>query len=483
MLNLQIELPRIDTGPFVFGATKSAKQAMSFAAFIREVNPRFQFYAHAERLITVLQRVADGELDRLLVFMPPRHSKSETVSRLFTAYYLYRYPERWVGLNSYAAELAYTLSRNARENYTAAGGLLNEAAYAVRHWETQAGGGLWAAGVGGPITGKGFHLGVIDDPLKNAEEASSATVREKQKDWYRSTFYTRAEPNAAIVVIQTRWNEDDLSGWLLNEEQAGDHEAEGWHIVNMPAIAEEAHPNFPASCTVEPDDRAPGEALCSERYPLARLRKIMQRIGSYFWNALFQQRPTALEGGLFKRGWFDVVGAVPGVARRVRYWDKAGTQDGGDYSCGALLAADGDGVFYVVDVVRGQWSALERERIIRQTAEMDGRDVPVWVEQEPGSGGKESAQATIRSLAGWAVHAERVTGDKLTRAQPFAAQCEALNVKLVRGSWNAAYLEELELFPNAKHDDQIDASSGAFAKLAQPDGLSAGQLVGMFRHW
>lgn len=469
MLGLTLELPKVNTGPFIFGTPERAKQTLSFAEFIREVNPRFQFYAHAKQLIAVLQRVADGEIDRLLVFMPPRHSKSETVSRLFTAYYLYRYPARWVGLNSYAAELAYTLSRNARENYVTGGGLLNEDAYAVRHWETQAGGGLWAAGVGGPITGKGFSLGVIDDPLKNAEEAASTTAREKQKDWYRSTFYTRAEPDAAIVVIQTRWNEGDLSGWLLSEEESGDHEPERWHVVNMPAIAEEKPREFPASCTVESDARPKGAALCPERYPMARLKKIEQRIGQYFWGALYQQRPTALEGGLFKRSFFDIVGAAPADARRVRYWDKAGsTGQDSDYTAGVLMAVDADGVYTVQDVVRGQWSALERERIIRQTAELDGRDVPIWVEQEPGSGGKESAQATVRSLAGWRVYAERVTGDKLTRAQPFAAQAEARNVRLVRGGWNSVFLDELTMFPNGRHDDQCDAASGAFAKLARP---------------
>lgn len=156
-------------------------------------------------------------------------------------------------------------------------------------------------------------------------------------------------------------------------------------------------------------------------------------------------------------------------SQRVRYWDKAGTLNG-DYTCGVLMSTDSNGVFYVEDVVRGQWSALERENIIRQTAEMDRAkygdgNVTIWQEQEPGSGGLESAQATTRNLAGHNVRTERVTGDKETRAMPFAAQCEALNVKLVAGDWNAAYLNELTSFPYGAHDDQVDSSSGAFNKL------------------
>ncbi len=153
-----------------------------------------------------------------MVFMPPRHSKSETVSRLFTAYYLYRHPERFVGLASYGADLAYTLSRAARDNFVKACGQLSKAAKAVKQWLTSTGGGLWAAGVGGPATGKGFHLGVIDDPIKDAEEAASDKIRQRNKDWLSSVFQTREEPGGAIVVLQTRWHEDDLSGYLLSME-------------------------------------------------------------------------------------------------------------------------------------------------------------------------------------------------------------------------------------------------------------------------
>src|SRR6185437_13694072 len=283
---------------------------LSFREFVDLVNPRYRWYRHCVILAEVLQRVADGEIKRLMVFEPPRHGKSELVTRLFAAYWAYRFPHQWVGINSYGAELAYTLSRAAQEYYLRAGGAIKASASAVKHWETPEGGGMWAAGVGGPITGKGWHLGIIDDPTKNAEEARSATIRASQREWYTSTFYTREEPNIETeepdgveVVIQTRWHEDDLAGWLLSQEDP-DEEPERWHIVSFPAIAEAKPQRFPATCTVEPDFRQPGEALCPERRPIHKLVKIAKRIGSYFWNALYQQSPQPSEGTKFKRAWF-----------------------------------------------------------------------------------------------------------------------------------------------------------------------------------
>ncbi len=441
---------------------------LTFRQFIERVAPKFKFYPHIEKLIEVLQQVADGGITRLMVFMPPRHGKSETVSRLFSAYYLYRYPHRWVAITSYAAELAFTLSRNSRENYTEAGGAISADAFAVKHWESGKGGGLWATGVGGPATGKGFHLGVCDDPLKNSEEAGSETIREKQKDWWRSTFSTREEPGGAVIVIMTRWHEDDLAGWLLSRE-VGSDEPERWHVVNMPAVAEDRPLSFPATCTVEPDERQPGEALCPERYNADKLRRIMHRMGSYFWAALFQQRPAPRDGEMFRRQWFSIVQALPAGCRFVRYWDKAGTAGDGAYSAGVLMAVSPDGRFFVVDVQRGQWSFGQREIVILQTAHIDQqryREVSIWVEQEPGSGGKESAERTVQNLAGFTARAEPVTGDKELRAGPLAAQAEVGNVSLLLGDWNGKYLDELAAFPNGTYKDQVDASSGAFNKLA-----------------
>lgn len=457
----------------------SPDRPLSFTEFIALVNPRYQFYRHCEELIGVLQRVADGELARVLISLPPRHSKSETVSRLFSAYYLYRHPERWVAIASYGADLAYTLSRAARENFQRGGGLLHKAASAVKHWQTRAGGGLWAAGVGGPATGKGFHLGIIDDPIKDAEQAGSEVIRAKQQDWFGSVFSTREEPRGAIVILQTRWHEADLTGYVLQLEQ---DEPEGWYIVNLPAIREaDDAPSYPATCTVHPDWREDGEALCPERYPLERLQRLARRIGDYFFGALFQQRPRPRDGGMFKRG-VEIVAAVPSDVTRVRYWDKAGARPGrGDYTAGVLLAYHRPTTtWYVEDVVRGQWPADERNQVIRQTAELDratyGR-VRIWIEQPPGLA-KEATEAVIKVLKGFAAFGNPVKGDKVERAEPLAAQWQAGNVKVVLGPWNKAYLEELASFPTGAHDDQVDATAGAFEIHERPPTAAGGLAMG-----
>lgn len=463
-----ITLPKINTGPFDFsskGKPTRPERPLTFASFVDLVtNGKYQWYPHCVRLAQVLQRVADGQLTRLMVFMPPRHGKSELVSRLFSAYFLYRYPGKWVGINSYAADLAYTFSRAARDNYTFAGGELSGNAYAVKHWETDEKGGLWAAGVGGPITGKGFHLGIIDDPVKNAEDASSEIKRQKDKDWFDSTFSTREEPGASIVVIQTRWHEDDLSGYILDKEA---DDAEAWHIVHFEGIKTDEKLKYPPTCTVEADPREIGEPLSPKRYGLEKLKKFKRRLGDYYFGALFQQRPKPREGNMFKRAWFKISDRPPGkVIKRVRYWDNAGTQDGGAFTCGVLMTLCDNDTYFLEDVVRGQWSAYERERTKLQTAQIDGRAVAIWTEQEPGSGGKESAENTIKMLKGHTARADRVTGDKVIRAEPFSAQCEAGNVYLKRAPWNRGYLERITAFPNTALKDDTDASSGAFNKLA-----------------
>jgi len=421
-----------------------------FGAWLYEVTPAFTWDApHLDFVRQRLEAIERGELNRLMIYLPPRHGKSELATVRYPVWRMQRDPSLSVIVGAYNVTLAQLFSRKSRAiagRYLA----LGDERKTADEWETEQGGIFRAAGVGSGVTGRGARLIVIDDPVKSREEANSPAYRERVWNWYRDDLYTRLEPGGAIILIMTRWHEDDLAGRILASE-----DGPNWTVVSLPALAEDD----------DPLGRQPGAALWPARFDEVDLERIRTVLGTRSFTALYQQRPTALEGGLFKRAWFDIVPAVPAQARRVRYWDKAGTDADGDYTAGALIAMDGDGLYYVADVVRGQWSALERERIIRQTAELDGHDVPIWVEQEPGSGGKESAEATIRALAGWSVRAERVTGDKLTRAQPFAAQCEARNVKLVRADWNAAFLDELTMFPNGRHDDQVDASSGAFAKL------------------
>ena len=190
-------------------------------------------------------------------------------------------------------------------------------------------------------------------------------------------------------------------------------------------------------------------------------------MSEYAISGQLQQRPAPRGGGMFQIDKFQTVGAInkKEILRSVRYWDKAGTEDGGAFTAGALVHKMGDGSFIVADRVKGQWSAGKRERIIRQTAEVDGKEVNVWVEQEPGSGGKESAENTIRGLAGYRVRADKVTGAKEVRAEPYANQVEIGNVFLKKAEWNRDFIHEHESFPVGKYKDSVDATAGAFNKL------------------
>ena len=448
---------------------------LTFRDFIGRVSNRYQWYRHCAVLADILQQVADGKIKRLLVFTPPRHGKSETISRLFTAYFLHRYPDRWVGLSSYSADLANTLSRNARDNYRLAGNTIKADAAGVQHWETGQGGGLWACGAGGPATGKGAHLLVVDDPIKNAEEAASEVIRAKLQDWWNSTWYTREEPwsdtdpNGAMILVQTRWHEDDLAGWLLSEEKDAEEEEdrERWHILNMPAIAEDPEPDqFPKSCTLAPDWRKTGEALCPERRPIEKLQKIAARIGGYFFDSLFQQRPTAREGEFFKVSKLETIEAAPANLTLCRGWDLASTEGGGAYTSGVLIGTDAKGIWYVLDVVRDQWSTDDVETQLISTARSDGVNVSIHLPQDPGQAGKKQATSLVRMLAGFGVKTEPASGSKETRAFAFSAQVNVGNVKIVKGAWNKAFIEELRQFPRGKYQDQVDSASDAFNELA-----------------
>lgn len=430
-------------------ATPSPHTAVDFRSWNGLVSPRWNWsWPHLAYLQMQLDRVTSGEIKRLLIQMPPRHGKSETATVRYPVYRLAKNPETRVIVGAYNATLAAKFSRKARRVAQVAAVRLNEERTAVEDWETSAGGGMRAVGVGGGVTGQGGDLVIIDDPVKSREEAESEVYREKVWQWYTDDLYTRLEPGAALVLIMTRWHMDDLAGRILTSDDAGH-----WTVIDLPALA------------VENDalGRAEGAALCPERYDEAALASIRLVVGEYGFASLYQQDPRPREGNMFPRQRAIIVDAAPAIADRVRYWDKAGSLDG-DFTAGARLASAG-GLIYVEDMVHKRLGSDERNKLMRQTAELDGIGVRGWVEQEPGSGGKESAEASIRNLAGFPYRAETATGDKAVRADPFAAQWQAGNVRLVRGSWNKAYLDEMEAFPSGKHDDQVDASSGAFNKL------------------
>lgn len=253
---------------------------------------------HWKLIADKLMRVERGEIKRLMIFSPPRHGKSELGTIHFPAWYMMRNPDRRVILTSYAANLADTFSRRIRaifrdHAYNLFGVSIASDSAKVDEWDIEGHHGkLIAAGVGGPITGQGASLLIIDDPLKNAEEANSPTMRQKIWDWFVSTAYTRLEPDGAIVLTLTRWHEDDLAGRLM--KQMGEEDGEHWEILNLPALAE----------AKDPLGREVGEALWPSRFNVQTLLRIKRAVGSYVWSALYQQRPQDLHGGGFKAFWF-----------------------------------------------------------------------------------------------------------------------------------------------------------------------------------
>ncbi len=667
--------------------------------------------------------ISTGAIKRLIISMPPRHGKSSCVSQYFPAWYLGTFPDRRAILASYEADFAASWGRKVRDLLEEHGSeffgvsLRRDSSSADRWDLADHLGGMNTAGVGGPLTGKGADILIIDDPIKNAQEANSPTIRERHKDWWQSTAYTRLEPGGAALVMccmtgdtsvlmatgdekplrdirpgdrvatyesgkvsvstvrnwikngpdlvyeirmksgiiakanarhpflveeggetkwrrtdtlkkgsvivrvigangrvshapqkgvtrqsvakecahrttesidgnpdfghlrsilglgvkricdaatglasrnmtgswlskaafvpsasslppqrthartinftsiiatiakrlggfsattvtlpsvterlrkpsspplstyeitrdtvvevvasgiedvfdveiertanfiadglvshNTRWHEDDLPGWLMAEAKGG---GDQWDVLNLPALAVEN----------DPLGRQPGEALWPERYPAERLVEIRKALGEYWFSALYQGRPTPRSGGMFQREWMGIVEVAPVASNRVRFWDMASSPKG-DYTVGVKMARTTAGVFHVEDVVRGRWTPHERDAVILQTAQLDGKATQIWIEQEPGSAGVSVIAVMVRMLAGYVIRGERATGDKSTRAGPMAAQCEAGNVKLVAGAWNRDYIEELTLFPFGQHDDCVDASSGAFNKLA-----------------
>ena len=439
-------------------------RVLNFREFVDKVYPRYQWYRHCQVLANVLQRVANGDLRRVMVFMPPRHGKSVLVSKLFPGYLLYRYPEKWVGLNSYAAELSYTFSRAARNAYVDVGGVMRSDAAAVKNWETPQGGGCWAAGVGGPITGKGFgSSGIIDDPIKNAKEALSITIKSGHQDWYGSTFYTRAEPDAPILMVATRWAEDDLPGWILRQES--EDEPEHWHIVNFEAIKEDFPQAFPATCTVEPDWRSPGEALCPERFDIAKLNRLRKRLGEYFFQALYQQRPAPLEGGLFKRSWWKYYKVAPSDFDMViQSWDCAFKETKtSDYVVGQVWGKRG-GQFYLLDQVRDRTDINGTLQAIRMlSAKWPNASAKLVEDKANGSAVIDLLKREIPGLI--PIEPE---GGKLVRAIAIAPYVEAGNVFLpdpAIAPWIGDYVQEFSTFPNGSNDDQCFVAGTRIATL------------------
>jgi predicted phage terminase large subunit-like protein len=327
------------------------------------------------------------------------------------------------------------------------------------------GGNRFSTSVGGTLTGFHGDINIWDDPL-NPEEAVSDKDRETANRWIDGTLSTRKTNKkvSTTIGIMQRLHQDDPTGHLLAKKKKNLR-----HICLPGEIKNYGKQLSPP----ELKDKYIDDLLDPKRMDWKVLRDMEADLGQYGYAGQIGQDPTPPGGGMFKVDHLQTIRIAElddmrkYIVQSVRYWDKAGSANTGAWTVGVLMHKLANGKFVIEDVKRGQWAAEVRESLIRSTAEADGRKVWVYMEQEPGSGGKDSVQASIRGLAGFAVYADRPTGDKAFRADPFAVQVNNDNVMMLQAEWNAGYVEELRFFPFSTYKDRVDASSGGFMKLTE----------------
>jgi len=461
------------------GAEVSLKLYIEQAWHVVEPSTPFVGGWHLDAISEHLQACSTGEIKRLIINIPPRHMKSLAVCVFFPTWVWINEPtSRWL-FSSYAQDLSTRDSLKCRrliqsEWYQSIWGdryeITSDQNQKTR-FENNYTGVRLSTSVDSLACGEGGDYIVVDDP-HNTKQAESELKRNNVLLWWDEVMSTRLNnPRTGVkIIVMQRLHEQDLTGHILEKELDYEH-------LCLPA---EFEGGTRCKTRLFTDPRTSnGEVLWDGIYNKQALGILKRELNaevdesgntiteSYAVAGQLQQRPAPRGGGMFKVENFRTINIVDPkeIQRTVRYWDKAGTEDGGCATAGVLIHRMKNGSFIVADRVKGRWSVGRREKRIRLTAEMDGKGVHVWVEQEPGSGGKESAENTIRNLAGWRVKADKVTGDKVVRAEPYADQVEISNVFLLKGDWNKDFILEHESFPVGKEKDSVDATAGGINKL------------------
>lgn len=464
-------------------AIRIEKAKLSYKHYVSYVRPGYHWSTGHEWVAAKLQKfyedVKRAKLERvpgprLMLFLPPRWGKSELTSRLYPGWILGKEPDWNVGIVSYGAELAEELSADARrivldDEYAAIFGRtynpdagssveLDRQSKAVNHWRIAGRrGGVRAVGVGGALTGRGFDVLQIDDPVKGREEADSELERERLGKWYRGTLRTRLEPGAGILLIQTRWHFDDLAGRLLSAA-AENPKTDQWEVVSLPALAEE-------------DDvlgRVLGEPLDPFRFDLADLEVIRASDEREFW-AQYQQRPTPDEGDVFQRGWFNWEYPAPAVSIRAplfQYWDtahgKRNPQRKGDRSVCGTWRFEGNR-YRLVHLWVGRPDYPTLKRTAYELAAAFHPKAIVIEDHASGQSLIQDMRQTALPVLGWKTRNE----SKTERAKAVAPLWQAGKGLLSVPKEHAeVFIREHLQFPHGKHDDVVDMSSMALAHMA-----------------
>jgi predicted phage terminase large subunit-like protein len=464
---------------------------------------QFQRSWHIEAICEHLEAVADRQIKRgLLINIPPRHMKSLAANVFFPAWAWAQNPnpendptykfqirkKSWRGPGVKFMHLSYEGGLATRDG-TRCRRIIEWPDYQrlwgdrvrmlpdqreKRRFGNRAGGSRLSTSEHGVITGEGADIIVFDDPHNVKKIGGDSDVaREATLRFWDEALPSRISPQVGVfVVIMQRVHERDLSAHILSTEM-------GWTHLCLPAVYESNHPTPIKTAVVRKvtnkvwqDPREPGEPLWPERFPLEALQQIAkdEQMSSHVAAGQLQQRPSAREGGMFKRQWFDnPVKFAPEGLQLVRSWDLASTSDAkADFSVGILMGFNPQSrAIYIFDVVRGQWTPAEVENKIKSTALFDGEETRIRLPKDPGQAGKFQAGYLVGQLQGYSVSTEAEQGDKGYRANPLAAQCEHGFVKLVQGAWNQAFIDELCAFPNGAHDDQVDAAAAAFRALVR----------------
>jgi predicted phage terminase large subunit-like protein len=415
-------------------------------AFTQYTNQSYEAAPHHELIAEALERVERGECKRLMIAMPPRHGKSELASRRFPSFYMGRNAGKQIIAASYNGDLANDFGRDVRNIVDSPefGALfdvrLAQDSKAANRWHTDKGGMYVAAGVGTAITGRGADVLLIDDPFKDRQEADSELQRQRVWDWYTSTAYTRLMPDGAIVVINTRWHDDDLSGRLLAEQETG---GDKWEVLSLPAIDDEGAPLWPAW------------------YPLERLEQIRSVLPARDWNSLYQQNPIPDDGDYFKADWFGEYDELPKALNIYGASDYAVTEDGGDFTEHGIVGIDQNSNIYVLDwwfgkTTSDKWIDSKCDLVIEHKPK-------IWF----GESGviKRSVEPfmlkRMQERNAWCrIEWLPSIADKPTRARSIQARASMGKVFFPKNAvWKAHVMEHLLRFPAGKNDDAVDVLS------------------------
>lgn len=423
-------------------------------------NEKFICYAHAidkdyqaawfhDEIAEALQDVAEGRLKRLMIFMPPRHGKTNLSTVKFPSWFLGKYPDKKIITSSYSSELATKFGRQVRNickddkfKYIFPKFAMSGDSTASNRFDTTEGGGYMATGVGGSITGSGADIFIIDDPVKNREEADSQVYRDKVFDWYSSTAYTRLQGLGAMIIILTRWHQDDLAGRLLNAAEEG---GDKWRVIEYPALATE---------TTEKRDA--GQALWPEQFDRDKLESIRKAVAPRDWFALYQQTPTGEAAQEFHREWFRYWDNLPQDLEFLTVVDPAfKKKKTSDYSVVMTVGVKGNNR-YIVDYTRGKYAPDE----------LIGHIITHLKKWNPKSVGVEAyaAQTVIGFYLQEKMNEQNITvqyqeilqkGDKATKIRRLINPWR--DGKIYHHRTMIELEEELLAFPVGTHDDIIDS--------------------------